>query len=170
MNKEKRVNMFAHKFEYRSPLWIESDSDVSKSSGEHRGGLCSNSDDSIQCQSSTDSSTSVNNYLDSKVSTGRGLRKGNFTHARVQLYALPYIATCSNMYNRAYLLFENDLRKFHNKYVNHTFCLHLNLYWTKPTTYPVYYLTYYHFESRWFFGVRVIFLSAEHVLRNLRLQ
>lgn len=71
----KRLNMFAHKFEYRSPLWIESDSDISKSSEDQRGGLCSNSDDSIQCQSSTDSSASVNNYLDSKVSCGRPDRK-----------------------------------------------------------------------------------------------
>uniref|UniRef100_A0A2H1WTR9 SFRICE_021628 n=1 Tax=Spodoptera frugiperda TaxID=7108 RepID=A0A2H1WTR9_SPOFR len=59
---------FAHKFKYRSPLWIESDSDVSKSSSDSRGnngGLC-NSDDSIGCHSS-DSSDSINNFLDSKV-------------------------------------------------------------------------------------------------------
>lgn len=66
MNNEKRFNAFAHKFKYRSPLWIESDSDVSKSS-QGNGGL-GNSDDSIQCQSS-DSSGSINNYLDSKVSS-----------------------------------------------------------------------------------------------------
>ncbi|KAF9809073.1 hypothetical protein SFRURICE_000919 [Spodoptera frugiperda] len=63
-----RFSAFAHKFKYRSPLWIESDSDVSKSSSDSRGnngGLC-NSDDSIGCHSS-DSSDSINNFLDSKV-------------------------------------------------------------------------------------------------------
>ncbi|CAH0687986.1 unnamed protein product [Spodoptera exigua] len=68
MNNESKFSAFAHKFKYRSPLWIESDSDVSKSSSDSRdnnGGLC-NSDDSIGCHSS-DSSGSINNFLDSKI-------------------------------------------------------------------------------------------------------
>lgn len=71
MNNESKFSAFAHKFKYRSPLWIESDSDVSKSSDSRdsrdggNGGLC-NSDDSIGCHSS-DSSGSINNFLDSKV-------------------------------------------------------------------------------------------------------
>lgn len=59
-----RFNALAHKFKYRSPLWIESDSS-SKSSSDRNSGLCA-SDDSIRGASS-DSSTSINNYLDSKV-------------------------------------------------------------------------------------------------------
>lgn len=62
---ESKFNAYAHKFKYRSPLWIESDSDISKSSSSGSGGLC-NSDDSIGCRSS-DSSESINNFLDSKV-------------------------------------------------------------------------------------------------------
>lgn len=65
MNPDQRFNVIAHKFKYRSPLWIESDSDVSKSSSECDRGLC-NSDDSIEYRS-TDSSGSINNFLDSKV-------------------------------------------------------------------------------------------------------
>lgn len=62
---ESKFNAYAHKFKYRSPLWIESDSDISKSSSSGCGGL-GNSDDSIECCSSN-SSGSINNFLDSKV-------------------------------------------------------------------------------------------------------
>lgn len=65
MNNESRFNAFAQKFKYRSPLWIESDSDLSKSdSGSGRS--FDGSVGSI-ASSNSDSSGSVNNYLDSKV-------------------------------------------------------------------------------------------------------
>ncbi|XP_038221331.1 myogenesis-regulating glycosidase isoform X2 [Zerene cesonia] len=75
MDNTPRSNAFAHTFKYRSPLWIESDSDVSKSSGN-----ISNSD-SIR---SSDSSNSINNYLDSKIpehhqSTASGFSDGDNT-------------------------------------------------------------------------------------------
>lgn len=63
MSIDTKLNAFAHKFKYVSPLWIESDSDISKSSENGRG-LC-NSDDSLQSSSSSDSS--INNFLDNKV-------------------------------------------------------------------------------------------------------
>ncbi|CAH2049651.1 unnamed protein product, partial [Iphiclides podalirius] len=76
MSNESKFNAFAHKFKYRSPLWIESDSDLSKSSGSLSG-----SGGSIQ-SSSSDSSGSVNNYLDSKIpehhqSSASGFSDGN---------------------------------------------------------------------------------------------
>lgn len=65
MNNESKLNAFAHTFKYRSPLWIESDSDISKSdSGGGSGGL-GNSDESLEC--SSNSSDSINNFLDKKV-------------------------------------------------------------------------------------------------------
>ncbi|KAJ2949760.1 hypothetical protein O0L34_g15691 [Tuta absoluta] len=83
---ESKFNAYAHKFKYRSPLWIESDSD-SKSSdssnSSNRRGLCGSDDDddSIRCQS-TDSSGSINNFLDSKIpehhqSTASGFSDGD---------------------------------------------------------------------------------------------
>nr|XP_049702174.1 myogenesis-regulating glycosidase isoform X3 [Helicoverpa armigera] len=85
MNNESKFSAFAQTFKYRSPLWIESDSDVSKSSDSRdrgNGGLC-NSDDSIGCHSS-DSSGSINNFLDSKIpehhqSTASGFSDGDNT-------------------------------------------------------------------------------------------
>ncbi|GBP18732.1 hypothetical protein EVAR_8559_1 [Eumeta japonica] len=74
VNKESRFNALAQKFKYRSPLWI-SDSDISGSSGSNGSnisepetgrGLC-DSNDSIACRSSSsDSSESINNFLDTK--------------------------------------------------------------------------------------------------------
>lgn len=67
MNNESKLNAFAHTFKYRSPLWIESDSDISKSEsggGSGSGGL-GNSDESLEC--SSNSSDSINNFLDKKV-------------------------------------------------------------------------------------------------------
>ncbi|CAG5058969.1 unnamed protein product [Parnassius apollo] len=66
MDNESRFNAFAHTFKYRSPLWIESDSDLSKSSRSRSGGGLSGSEGSIDSNTS-DSSGSVNNYLDSKI-------------------------------------------------------------------------------------------------------
>lgn len=71
MNNESRFSAFAQTFKYRSPLWIESDSDVSKggsgSGSGHNSGL-GNSDESLECSSnSSNSSDSINNFLDKKV-------------------------------------------------------------------------------------------------------
>ncbi|CAH2087318.1 unnamed protein product [Euphydryas editha] len=69
MNNESKFNAFAHTFKYRSPLWIESDSDLSKSdSGGGSGSGCrglGNSDESLEC--SSNSSDSINNFLDKKI-------------------------------------------------------------------------------------------------------
>lgn len=68
MNNESRFNAFAQTFKYRSPLWIESDSDISKSGSERDSGSGIerlNSDDSMEC--SSNSSDSINNFLDKKV-------------------------------------------------------------------------------------------------------
>ncbi|XP_021202928.1 myogenesis-regulating glycosidase isoform X3 [Bombyx mori] len=61
MDNESKFNAIAHKFKYRSPLWIESDSDISGSSDGVQG-ICS---DDSSCNSG--SSGSVNNYLDSEI-------------------------------------------------------------------------------------------------------
>lgn len=66
-NIDSRLNAFAQTFKYRSPLWIESDSEGSKSGSVIGSGL-GNSDDSLrQSSNSSDSSNSINNFLDSKV-------------------------------------------------------------------------------------------------------
>ncbi|XP_011554069.3 myogenesis-regulating glycosidase isoform X3 [Plutella xylostella] len=87
MDRGSQFNTLAHKFKYRSPLWIESDSDLSSNSNKSsvNSGLC-NSNDSIALRSSSDSSGSVNNFLDSinKIpehhqSTGSGFSDGDAT-------------------------------------------------------------------------------------------
>lgn len=67
MNNESRFSAFAHTFKYRSPLWIESDSDISKSGSDRDSGSGRglNSDESLEC--SSNSSDSINNFLDKKV-------------------------------------------------------------------------------------------------------
>ncbi|OWR45565.1 hypothetical protein KGM_205602 [Danaus plexippus plexippus] len=68
--KRDNTSSVAHTFKYRSPLWFESDSDISKSgsnsSGDRvQGGGLGCGDESLEC--SSNSSDSVNNFLDKKI-------------------------------------------------------------------------------------------------------